>query len=150
MIVLRSDLLAGFKNKLFEINVKNLDKINISLENNILVCNFTSRIAKNGFRVSGNIVNNVLYNCDRCLEPFCNNNKVKTDLILTNDSEKIKNDNYEIIYFSDQKNSIDLKNVLLEMLLVETPLKNLCTSSCKGLCSECGFNLNLNVCSCSN
>lgn len=150
MIVLRSDLLAGFKNKLFEINVKNLDKINISLENNILVCNFTSRIAKNGFRVSGNIVNNVLYNCDRCLEPFCNNNKVKTNLILTNDSEKIKNDNYEIIYFSDQKNSIDLKNVLLEMLLVETPLKNLCTSSCKGLCSECGFNLNLNVCSCSN
>ena len=89
MIVLRSDLLAGFKNKLFEINVKNLDKINISLENNILVCNFTSRIAKNGFRVSGNIVNNVLYNCDRCLEPFCNNNKVKTNLILTNDSEKI-------------------------------------------------------------
>ena len=148
MIVLRSDLLAGFKNKLFEINVKNLDKINISLENNILVCNFTSRIEKNGFRVSGNIVNNVLYNCDRCLEPFCNNNKVKTNLILTNDSEKIKNDNYEIIYFSDQKNSIDLKNVLLEMLLVETPLKNLCTSSCKGLCSECGFNLN--VCSCSN
>ena len=150
MIVLRSDLLAGFKNKLFEINVKNLDKINISLENNILVCNFTSRIAKNGFRVSGNIVNNVLYNCDRCLEPFCNNNKVKTNLILTNDSKKIKNDNYKIIYFSDQKNSIDLKNVLLEMLLVETPLKNLCTSSCKGLCSECGFNLNLNVCSCSN
>ena len=148
MIVLRSDLLAGFKNKLFEINVKNQDNIDISLENNILVCNFTSRIEKNGFRVSGNIVNNVLYNCDRCLEPFCNNNKVKTNLILTNDSEKIKNDNYEIIYFSDQKNSIDLKNVLLEMLLVETPLKNLCTSSCKGLCSECGFNLN--VCSCSN
>ena len=145
MIVLRSDLLAGFKNKLFEINVKNLDNIDISLDNNILVCNFTSRIAKNGFKVSGNIVNNVLYNCDRCLELFCNNNEVNINLILTNDSEKIKNDNYEIIYFSDQKNSFDFKNVLLEMLLVETPLKNLCASSCKGLCSECGFNLNLNV-----
>ena len=62
----------------------------------------------------------------------------------------IKNDKYEIIYFLNQENTIDLKNTLLEILLVEIPLKKLCTSLCKGLCSKCGLNLNHKVCSCSN
>ena len=62
----------------------------------------------------------------------------------------IINDKYEIIYFSHQENTIDLKNTLLEILLVEIPLKKLCTSLCKGLCSKCGLNLNHKVCSCSN
>ena len=39
MIVLRSDLLAGFKNKLFEIDAKNVDNFDILLENNIIFCN---------------------------------------------------------------------------------------------------------------
>ena len=77
-------------------------------------------------------------------------NKIKTDLILTNDHRMIINDKYEIIYFLNQENTIDLKNTLLEILLVEIPLKKLCTSLCKGLCSKCGLNLNHKVCSCSN
>ena len=62
----------------------------------------------------------------------------------------IINGKYEIIYFSDQEDSIDLKNKLLEILFVEIPLKKLCTSLCKDLCSKCGLNLNHKVCSCSN
>ena len=150
MIVLRSDLLAGFKNKLFEIDAKNVDNFDISLENNIIFCNFTSKIVKYGFGIYGYIKNNVLFDCDRCLESFCKKNKIKTDLILTNDHRMIINDKYEIIYFLNQENTIDLKNTLLEILLVEIPLKKLCTSLCKGLCSKCGLNLNHKVCSCSN
>ena len=81
---------------------------------------------------------------------FVKKNKIKTDLILTNDHRMIINDKYEIIYFLNQENTIDLKNTLLEILLVEIPLKKLCTSLCKGLCSKCGLNLNHKVCSCSN
>ena len=62
----------------------------------------------------------------------------------------IINDKYEIIYFLNQENTIDLKNTLLEILLVEISLKKLCTSLCKDLCSKCGLNLNHKVCSCSN
>ncbi len=62
----------------------------------------------------------------------------------------IINDKYEIIYFLNQENTIDLKNTLLEILLVEIPLKKLCTSLCKDLRSKCGLNLNHKVCSCSN
>ena len=62
MLVFRSDLLTGFKNKLFETDVKDIDNFGLSLDDNILVCNFTSRVVKNGYKISGYILNNVLYN----------------------------------------------------------------------------------------
>ena len=83
MLVLRSDLLTGFKNKLFKVDVNNVDHIEVSLDNDILICNLTSKTAKNGFKISGYILNNVLHNCDRCLDSFCINNKFNAELFLT-------------------------------------------------------------------
>ena len=150
MLVLRSDLLTGFKNKLFKVDVKNVDHIEVSLDNNILICNLTSRTAKNGFKISGYILNNVLHNCDRCLDSFCINNKIDTELILSNNAKTLERERNNTIYFSNQENSIDFKNMLLDILLVEKPIKNLCTENCKGLCTMCGINFNHNTCTCSN
>ena len=150
MLVLRSDLLTGFKNKLFEVDVNNVDHIEISLDNDILICNLTSKTAKNGFKISGYILNNVLHNCDRCLDSFCINNKINTELILSNNAKTLEKENNNTIYFSNQENSIDFKNILLDILLVEKPIKNLCTENCKGLCTMCGINLNHKTCTCSN
>jgi len=149
-MVLRSDLLTGFNNKLFEIDIKNVDGFDITLVDNKLICNLTSKIVKNGFEISGHIINTVLYDCDRCLESFCNKNIIKTDLLLSNDSGKLDNQNYETIYFSDHKDSVDLTKILLEILIIEIPFKKLCTNPCKGLCPVCGINLNYKLCSCSN
>ena len=149
-MVLRSDLLTGFNNKLFEIDIKNVDGFDITLVDNKLICNLTSKIVKNGFEISGHIINTVLYDCDRCLESFCNKNIIKTDLLLSNDSGKLDNQNYETIYFSDHKDSVDLTKILLEILIIEIPFKKLCTNPCKGLCQVCGINLNYKLCSCSN
>ena len=149
-MVLRSDLLTGFNNKLFEIDIKNVDGFDITLVDNKLICNLTSKIVKNGFEISGHIINTVLYDCDRCLESFCNKNIIKTDLLLSNDSGKLDNQNYETIYFSDHKDSVDLTKILLEILIIEIPFKKLCTNPCKGLCPVCGINLNYKLCSCNN
>ncbi len=149
-MVLRSDLLTGFNNKLFEIDIKNVDGFDITLVDNKLICNLTSKTVKNGFEISGHIINTVLYDCDRCLESFCNKNIIKTDLLLSNDSGKLDNQNYETIYFSDHKDSVDLTKILLEILIIEIPFKKLCTNPCKGLCPVCGINLNYKLCSCSN
>jgi len=150
MLVLRSDLLTGFKNKFFEVDVKNVNHIEVSLDNNILICNLTSRAIKNGFKISGYILNNVLHNCDRCLDSFCINNKIKTELFLSNNAKILEKENNNTIYFSDQDNSIDFKNILIDILLVEEPIKNLCAEKCKGLCTICGINLNHKTCTCSN
>ncbi len=149
-MVLRSDLLTGFNNKLFEIDIKNVDGFDITLVDNKLICNLTSKIVKNGFEISGHIINTILYDCDRCLESFCNKNIINTNLLLSNDSGKLDNQNYETIYFSDHKDSVDLTKILLEILIIEIPFKKLCTNPCKGLCQVCGINLNYKLCSCSN
>jgi len=149
-MVLRSDLLTGFNNKLFEIDIKNVDGFDITLVDNKLICNLTSKIVKNGFEISGHIINTILYDCDRCLESFCNKNIINTNLLLSNDSGKLDNQNYETIYFSDHKDSVDLTKILLEILIIEIPFKKLCTNPCKGICPVCGINLNYKLCSCSN
>ena len=149
-MVLRSDLLTGFNNKLFEIDIKNVDGFDITLVDNKLICNLTSKIVKNGFEISGHIINTILYDCDRCLESFCNKNIINTNLLLSNDSGKLDNQNYGTIYFSDHKDSVDLTKILLEILIIEIPFKKLCTNPCKGLCQVCGINLNYKLCSCSN
>ena len=136
MLVLRSDLLTGFKKKLFEVNVKNVDHNGVSLDNNILVCNLTSRTAKRGFKISGYILNNVLYNCDRCLDSFCINNKINAELFLTNSTKTLDKENNNTIYFSSQQTSIDFKNILLEILLVEKPIKILCAAIFKSQCNN--------------
>lgn len=42
--------------------------------------------------------------------------------------------------------NIDLAPLLREYLLLEIPIRPLCTLDCKGLCVDCGVNLNLVTC----
>jgi uncharacterized protein len=42
--------------------------------------------------------------------------------------------------------NIDLQPLLRENLLIEVPIKTLCKQDCKGLCMECGENLNQQMC----
>ena len=149
MKLFRSDLITGFKNKLFETELKKKDNENIVLYSNKLICELSSFTIKNGFRVSGYILNNVIHECDRCLKIFCINNKISTDLLLSNHEDNNQLKNYEFLHWSLEDNSIDLKNTLLEILFVDIPFKNLCSKNCEGICLDCGKNLNYKVCSCN-
>ena len=42
--------------------------------------------------------------------------------------------------------NIDLEPLAYEYLLVELPIRPICREDCKGLCEECGTNLNLEIC----
>ena len=44
--------------------------------------------------------------------------------------------------------SIDLRAVLTEQVLLDLPMKILCSDDCKGLCSQCGADLNGDDCGC--
>ena len=149
MKLFRSDLITGFKNKLFETELQKKDNKSIVLDNNKLICELSSFTIKNGFRISGYILNNVIHECDRCLKIFCINNKISTDLLLSNHEDNNQLKNYEFLHWSLEDNYIDLKNTLLEILFVDIPFKNLCSENCEGICLDCGNNLNDKVCSCN-
>ncbi len=72
-------------------------------------------------------------------------------LLVSNNIFQISyNEKYEIIYFSDREDSVNLRKILLKISIIDIPLKILCTNLCKGLCPVCGINLNHKPCSCSN
>ena len=148
MKLFRSDLITGFKNKLFETELKKTDSENITLNSNKLICELSSFTIKNGYRISGYILNNVIHECDRCLNSFCTNDKISTKFLLSNHEVNNQLGNYEFLHWSLEYNYIDLKDTLLEILFVDIPFKNLCSENCEGICPDCGNNLNDKVCSC--
>ncbi|KUG23688.1 protein, clustered with ribosomal protein l32p [hydrocarbon metagenome] len=52
----------------------------------------------------------------------------------------------EITYY--QGDFIDLAPIICEQLILQIPMKALCTEECKGLCPHCGMNLNRSSCNC--
>ena len=44
---------------------------------------------------------------------------------------------------------IDLKDCLVEQILLSLPMRIICNPDCLGLCPECGKNLNTGKCQCS-
>ena len=86
--------------------------------------------------------------CDRCLEETSVEiplqMKRKLDMKLT-DEQRI-NDSDEISYLTGMDLDVD-QLVYLEVLM-GWPLKVLCREDCKGICSQCGKNLNDGPCGC--
>ena len=148
MEVLRSDLLSGFKNKLFETELEHVNDRNIILENNRLVCELSSYKTKKGFRITGHLINNIINECDRCLCSYIVKDKIKVHFDIYNDSNSNDIRKENILNWPLSRKSINLKDFFLDILLVEVPFKKLCSKDCKGICIECGSNRNDNSCLC--
>lgn len=52
----------------------------------------------------------------------------------------------EISYYNGD--FIDLAPIIYEQIILQIPIKPLCSENCKGLCPHCGINLNLASCNC--
>jgi len=47
-----------------------------------------------------------------------------------------------------EASTLELTDAIRDALVLELPLRFLCSEDCKGLCSECGTNLNTGTCKC--
>ncbi|MBD3264802.1 MAG: hypothetical protein GF375_06845 [Candidatus Omnitrophica bacterium] len=71
--------------------------------------------------------------CSRCLGEVCQ--IVKQNFIKSYEIDKL--DKF-----------LDIDKDIREEILLNFPLKVLCSSKCKGLCPGCGANLNIEACKC--
>jgi uncharacterized protein len=85
-------------------------------------------------------------NCSRCLEKFRYSVDMTIEEEFTN-SEKASKDDDVIFIDSD---TIDITEILENNIILTLPIKRLCNENCKGLCQQCGTNLNLSTCKCKN
>ncbi|WP_298048825.1 DUF177 domain-containing protein [uncultured Bifidobacterium sp.] len=96
--------------------------------------------------------------CTRCLKPIKRDWTVNVTSFFpyedasTNSNGKSKNDEVDIIAGEDESEDTypllgggawaDLEALLRDTLVEELPLQPLCKPDCKGLCSQCGVDLN--------
>lgn len=104
-------------------------------------------------RLVGNLSIQVELHCARCLEPVERTVNESFDLLYRpqgvdarGDEASISRAETEIGYYQGQ--GILLEDVLKEQILLALPVKQICRTDCKGLCPQCGRNLNLESCDC--
>ena len=92
--------------------------------------------------------------CARCLEPVRQEVRREFELLYRplgadagRDELSVTDAEAEIGYY--QGEGLLLEDVLREQVLLALPLKVTCREDCKGLCPQCGKNLNQEQCSCS-
>ena len=100
-------------------------------------------LLENVFFLDGKCTFKLEFTCYRCLEKFNYDGKIEIHEKLTNDSE---NKDDEIILVDG--GTLDITEILLNNIFVSLPMKRLCSKNCKGLCQNCGTNLNIAMCNC--
>ena len=103
------------------------------------------------FRVQGGAVTTLELDCSRCVEPFKLPVNASFELRYVpqeqNDGEgerEIEEDDLTTAYY--REGALDLVEMLREQFQLALPMKPLCSDACRGLCPECGANLNRTDC----
>jgi uncharacterized protein len=106
------------------------------------------------FRVVGKVRTALALNCGRCLEDFTMPVDASFDLLYLPHAEnqgegevEVEDEDLSTAYYSDEE--IDLGQLMREQFYLALPMKPLCRESCRGLCPQCGTNLNSGTCDCS-
>ncbi len=88
--------------------------------------------------VQGEIRGRAIIPCSRCLEPFSwLFNFEFTEIYDKKGPESI-----------DLTKDLDISEEVYQYLVVNIPIKAICSENCQGLCQECGINKNYESCEC--
>jgi uncharacterized metal-binding protein YceD (DUF177 family) len=97
-----------------------------------------------GILVAGSMDSRLKVECVRCLEPFSFDATLELEEIIGLSGRP----GPDIVYQITDEGWFNAIPLLREAAWVTVPIKPLCQPSCRGLCSDCGTNLNLEECDC--
>lgn len=106
--------------------------------------NFSGKIYKEeeNLFVDGNFSGEASFRCSRCLKEFRKDVFDDIEFDISVDEDENKDDTYL------KGEDLNLSVILEEALAFSLPMKILCSEECKGLCFNCGQNLNIDECNC--
>ena len=102
------------------------------------------------FEIAGTIRASMNQFCSRCLEEM-------VTVLTIPFSEEYREAEFEksgeamvqeFNYFNGDE--IDIADLIRENILLAEPINPACSEHCKGLCPQCGVNLNINTCGCNS
>lgn len=107
-------------------------------------------------RVTGRVSVPLQLTCSRCLENYdaavdssftiIYRRGTPEEVAADEETELTEQDLISVTFSGDE---IDISHEIEEQVVMEVPIKPLCSDSCKGLCPVCGVDLNKVNCECS-
>lgn len=100
---------------------------------------------------SGRALIEVVGECARCLEHFPFTLDVPFSFVLVprshaGDGEALETEDVNLSFYEHQE--VDLSPLVRDQVLLALPTRPLCKPDCRGLCANCGANLNAGECRC--
>jgi uncharacterized protein len=95
-----------------------------------------------GLLLDGRFTGKVVGQCVRCLEDHDQRLETEFQELFAYHSRHTRDEEY----FVPEDGFIDLEPLVYENMIIDIPIRTLCKPDCKGLCLECGTNLNLSTC----
>ena len=85
--------------------------------------------------------------CDRCCDAFESDFECSFEEVFKKEDARVENDkNPDAVILSGT--AVDICEVVTNNIVLNLPFKRLCSEGCKGLCANCGQNLNEGDCGC--
>ena len=105
--------------------------------------------------VDGAVKVNISLKCSRCLNDYScpvdldfREEYTPADETEPGSRKELSGDQMDIGFYVGEE--IDLAGIVKEQVLLEVPMKPLCKNDCRGLCSKCGADINMQTCNCKD
>ena len=131
-----------------------IDQAGLSVNVDIAVSGFLTRVGDDVY-LKGKVMTDVVASCSRCLDTFSypidsdfKSHFVSPDRYISAREVELHASDIDTEVYENQQ--IDLTQSVRDGILLAVPVICLCKENCKGICSQCGKNLNQGLCKCSN
>ncbi len=106
----------------------------------------------NQFYCAGEVRADTALECARCITEFTTRLVQEIDFIACHEGDRLTEegeaDDEDYAIFKDVDQRTDIGPLVAQAIILALDLKPLCDEACKGLCSQCGANLNDTTCEC--
>ena len=104
-------------------------------------------------KVTGSVATILKLCCSRCLSEFLMEIDSPFTIFYLQDKDFGKDEDMELseedlVTATYEGDEIDFSNEIAAQIILAIPIKPLCSEECKGLCPDCGVDLNESQCSC--
>lgn len=109
---------------------------------------FITNMGNSELEIKGEFSITIKLNCDRCMAdtPYKMTVSFIKNVDMKETDESRREDLNEIRYIKGYK--LDVEDLIYDEMVIHFPMKILCKDDCKGICNNCGGNLNTTDCGC--
>jgi uncharacterized protein len=114
------------------------------------VANVELEYAEYGIDISIDFEADVHLTCSRCAKKYTDKQHINHQIILaeTEKSWEIDDETLEMNVISLENSTLNLYELLRQLLIENQEINPLCYEECEGLCAKCGADLNIEQCDC--